>query len=186
MLRDPGLERGEIDIGELGPLDESFRLSAVNRKQGGVAHVPVEEREKTSVTHCSNSTSKRNRDLHFSPPDHPNIGSNCSGTRLLPSTSVTAVCTAFTLTASIASKTASASWQPTFDSHKSSAHYGVTHCHPPPPLESIMGPWVDLLVSLGKTAAQITADFSPVPGLCVAVELLCAIMQLCENVPQNR
>ncbi|KAL0574327.1 hypothetical protein V5O48_007638 [Marasmius crinis-equi] len=45
---------------------------------------------------------------------------------------------------------------------------------------------VHLLLSLGKTLAQITADFAPFPGLCPAVELLCGMIALCENVSANR
>ncbi|KAJ7774348.1 kinase-like domain-containing protein [Mycena maculata] len=45
---------------------------------------------------------------------------------------------------------------------------------------------IDLTVSLGKTAAQITAQFAPVPALAPAAELICGIIQLCQNVTQNR
>ncbi|KAJ7284467.1 kinase-like domain-containing protein [Mycena rebaudengoi] len=44
----------------------------------------------------------------------------------------------------------------------------------------------DLALSLGKTAAQITAQFSPVPGLAPAAELICGITVLCQNVTRNR
>ncbi|KAK0467943.1 kinase-like domain-containing protein [Desarmillaria tabescens] len=49
-----------------------------------------------------------------------------------------------------------------------------------------MGYRSDLLISLGKTIAQITADFAPVPGLCPAVDLLCGLIQLCDNITLNR
>ena len=49
-----------------------------------------------------------------------------------------------------------------------------------------MGNNAQLVLSLGKTLAQITADFSPIPGLCPAVELLCGLIVLCENVTANR
>ncbi len=49
-----------------------------------------------------------------------------------------------------------------------------------------MGPRTEILISLGKTVAQITADFAPVPGLCPAVDLLCGLIELCENITLNR
>lgn len=49
-----------------------------------------------------------------------------------------------------------------------------------------MGPAAQLTISLGKTAAQIVAEFSPIPGLYPAVELLVSIMELCENITHNR
>lgn len=49
-----------------------------------------------------------------------------------------------------------------------------------------MGPQTEILISLGKTVAQITADFAPVPGLCPAVDLLCGLIELCENITLNR
>ncbi|KAJ7431319.1 kinase-like domain-containing protein [Mycena galericulata] len=44
----------------------------------------------------------------------------------------------------------------------------------------------DIAVSLGKTAAQITASFAPIPALAPAAEAICVIIQLCQNVTQNR
>ncbi|KAJ6510007.1 kinase-like domain-containing protein [Mycena vitilis] len=44
----------------------------------------------------------------------------------------------------------------------------------------------DLAISLGKTAAQITAQFAPIPALSVCVDLICHIIELCQNVTQNR
>ncbi|KAJ7937244.1 kinase-like domain-containing protein [Mycena leptocephala] len=44
----------------------------------------------------------------------------------------------------------------------------------------------DIAASLGKTVAQITAQFAPVPALAPAAELICVIIQLCQNVTQNR
>ncbi|KAK7061549.1 mitochondrial distribution and morphology protein 10 [Favolaschia claudopus] len=44
----------------------------------------------------------------------------------------------------------------------------------------------DLAISLGRTAAQITAQFAPVPALAPIGELICGIIQLCQNVTHNR
>lgn len=42
------------------------------------------------------------------------------------------------------------------------------------------------VISLGKTLAQITAEFSPFPGYGLLVEALCTILETVENVAQNR
>jgi len=43
-----------------------------------------------------------------------------------------------------------------------------------------------LAISFGKNAAQILAEFSPIPGMHPVVELLVGIIELCENVTHNR
>lgn len=42
------------------------------------------------------------------------------------------------------------------------------------------------MVSLGKSLAQITAEFSPIPGYGLLVGTLCSILEVCDNVTQNR
>lgn len=44
----------------------------------------------------------------------------------------------------------------------------------------------EIVLSGFKTAAQIAALFAPVPYLAPAVELLCGIVELCENVGTNK
>ncbi|THV03284.1 kinase-like protein [Dendrothele bispora CBS 962.96] len=39
---------------------------------------------------------------------------------------------------------------------------------------------------MGKSLAQITAEFAPIPGLCLGAELLCGIIELCENITTNK
>ena len=51
---------------------------------------------------------------------------------------------------------------------------------------SQMGPMTELVLSLGKTTAQIVAQFSPVPGVYPAVLFLVAIIETCEGVIYNR
>jgi hypothetical protein len=48
---------------------------------------------------------------------------------------------------------------------------------------------IAIVFGLGKAAiqiAQLTAQFAPVPGAAVAVDLFCAIVQLCDNVCVNK
>lgn len=55
-----------------------------------------------------------------------------------------------------------------------------------PATRGSIGPTAQLVFSLGKTVAQIMADFSPVPGLSPAVQLLILIVDTCEGVTYNR
>ncbi|KAJ4473806.1 kinase-like domain-containing protein [Lentinula aciculospora] len=43
-----------------------------------------------------------------------------------------------------------------------------------------------VILSLGRSAAEVVATFAPVPGLYAAAGMLCAIMELTENVIANR
>jgi len=45
---------------------------------------------------------------------------------------------------------------------------------------------IHVVLSLGKSMAQITAELAPVPALLPLVDALCGIIQLCENVSHNR
>ncbi|KAG2013889.1 TKL/TKL-ccin protein kinase, variant 2 [Coprinopsis cinerea AmutBmut pab1-1] len=47
-------------------------------------------------------------------------------------------------------------------------------------------PQPHLTISLGMSLAQITAQFAPLPGYNFIVDALCAILQCCDNVVQNR
>ncbi|KAJ3710941.1 kinase-like domain-containing protein [Lentinula raphanica] len=44
----------------------------------------------------------------------------------------------------------------------------------------------EVILSLGKSAAEVVAAFAPVPGLYAAAGMLCAIMELTENVIANK
>ncbi|KAJ3903461.1 kinase-like domain-containing protein [Lentinula edodes] len=52
----------------------------------------------------------------------------------------------------------------------------------------IMPPYyrTQVILSLGRSAAEVVATFAPVPGLYAAAGMLCAIMELTENVIANR
>lgn len=52
----------------------------------------------------------------------------------------------------------------------------------------IMPPYyrTQVIISLGRSAAEVVATFAPVPGLYAAAGMLCAIMELTENVIANR
>ncbi|KAF7301447.1 TKL/TKL-ccin protein kinase [Mycena indigotica] len=43
-----------------------------------------------------------------------------------------------------------------------------------------------VVLSLGRTALQITAQFAPVPAMAPLAEVICGLMVLCQNVSQNR
>ncbi|KIY73433.1 kinase-like protein [Cylindrobasidium torrendii FP15055 ss-10] len=49
-----------------------------------------------------------------------------------------------------------------------------------------MGTGTTIAMSLGKSTAQILAEFSPVPGLGLACDALCAILEICEGIRVNR
>ncbi|KAJ3507562.1 hypothetical protein NLJ89_g6235 [Agrocybe chaxingu] len=50
----------------------------------------------------------------------------------------------------------------------------------------MLSPAVHVSLSLGKTLAQITAELAPIPALLPLVEVLCGIIECCENVTQNK
>lgn len=45
---------------------------------------------------------------------------------------------------------------------------------------------LDVALSIGQSAAEITAQFAPCPGLGLAVDLLCGIIQVCDQITMNR
>lgn len=45
---------------------------------------------------------------------------------------------------------------------------------------------LDLAMSLGKSVAEIVAEFAPVPGLSLAVDVLCGIISVCDQISSNR